>query len=192
EFRRVLFRSRQHRVIRRIRPARAVGCTPFKRCCMSFGSIVFLLAPPALAGVLLWRFPESRRVRPRSLLLYLAVMSLLIWGALRFVASVAAARVSLWEVAVVLWFTIAWRLAWALWTRTVGNWGQQHIRRAKLRRAEGSAGKTRPPLWPAMVIPAGRATLTALIFFPLFLSMVVTHRCKLSDDTDPGALGMGF
>jgi pimeloyl-ACP methyl ester carboxylesterase len=35
------------------------------------------------------------------------------------------------------------------------------------------------------LVPAGRAGLTALVFVPVFLSVVATHRCKLTDGQDP-------
>lgn len=150
---------------------------------ITLGKIVYLLAPIVLAGVLCWRFPRCRRVRYRSLLVYPVVMSLLIWGALSFVAFIAMAKVPAREVAIILWFTIGWRLLWELWSRTIGCWGQRRVRWARLRRRHG---KHVPAL--VRLIPVGRAALTALIFAPAFLSCVVTHRCKLTDGQDPQSL----
>lgn len=94
------------------------------------GEWVFLSAPILLGAVLLWRFPDSRRFRWRSIVLYIAVMSLLIWGALQLVAWIATARVIPSEIAVVLWFTIAWRLAWEIWSRSVNRLGRSWVRQS--------------------------------------------------------------
>jgi fermentation-respiration switch protein FrsA (DUF1100 family) len=154
---------------------------------MDLGTIAFLIAPLVLGGYLLWAYPRYRRVRVRSLLLYVVVMGGLIWGALRFVAYVADMRVIPGEVVVILWFTIAWRLVWTIWTQTVGRWGQRWVRWARLQRRRGAHP-------PAVIrfIPWGRAMLTGVIFFPVFLSMVATHRCKLADGHDPSVYGRAF
>ena len=147
---------------------------------LSIGEWVFLLAPVLLAGLLLWRFPRCRRVSYRSLLVYVLVVGSLIWGALAFVGYVATAKVPAGEVVIVLWFTIAWRLGWTIWSRSVGRWGRRWLRWARLRRRQGH----RIPL-AIRLIPAGRAALATVVFVPAFLSCVVTHRCKLSDGQDP-------
>lgn len=147
------------------------------------GQILFLITPVLLAGLLLWRFPSCRWFRWQSLFIYGVVMSLIIWAALQLVASIGSARVVYTEIAVVLWFTVIWRLAWELWTRTVGRWGDNWRRWARLRKHSGKPA-------PAVIslIPYGRTTLTGLIFIPIFFSMVVTHRCKLADGQDPYSL----
>jgi pimeloyl-ACP methyl ester carboxylesterase len=99
---------------------------------------------------------------------------------MRFVAELAQARVLPVEVAVVLWFTIAWRLAWVIWSRTVGRWGQRWVRWGRWQRRRGGRVPVRVRL-----IPWGRAGLTATIFFPIFFTMVATHRFKLGDGNDP-------
>jgi len=147
---------------------------------LSFGFWVFMLAPVVLGAVLLWRFPSCRRVRYRSLFFYVVIMSLLIWGALEIVAYIASAKVPPVEIAIVLWFTISWRLAWAIWVRTVGQLGERWVRWARARRKRGE-----PIPFGIRLIRPGRAILTITIFFPLFLSTVVTHRCKLTDGQDP-------
>jgi uncharacterized protein len=144
------------------------------------GYILFAVAPLILGGILLWRYPKCRRIRPRAVVLYLVTMSLLIFGALRFVGYVASATVSPIEVVLVLWFAIAWRMAWELWARTVGRAGQRWVRWARLRRRSGL-----PAPFFIRLIPLGRATLTALIFVPAFLTCVLTHRTKLADDQNP-------
>ncbi len=154
---------------------------------MDLGTLAFVLAPPVLATILLWRYPAYRRIRVRSLLLYVVVMTALIWGALRFVTEIAGATIVPWEIAIILWFTIGWRLAWTLWGRTVGRWGQRWVRWARRQRRRGA----HPPAI-IRLIPCGRLALTAAIFFPVFLSMVVTHRFKLRDGNDPGVFQLNF
>lgn len=154
---------------------------------MDLGTLVFLLAPPALTGVLLWRYPVYRRFRPKSLLAYVIIMSLLIWGALQVVAHIGQMKVQPREILVILWFTIAWRLAWTLWSHTVGHWGQSLIRWARLQRRRGAS-----PPGIIRLIPLGRVALTVTLFFPLFLTMVLTHRCKLRDGQDPALFGKSF
>lgn len=144
------------------------------------GECLFVIAPLMLAAVLLWKWPKHRRFRLRTILLYLLVMSGLITGALHVVASIATARVIYAEVLIVLWFTIAWRLAWEIWSHLVGPLGQKWVRWRRAQRQRGM----RTSLLPAL-IPFGRATLTALVFATAFLSMVLTHRCKLADGQDP-------
>src|ERR1044072_4265973 len=97
------------------------------------GYMAFALAPLLLGAVLVRVDPRCRRVRVRSLLVYCGMMGLLIYGALRLVASISSSRVLWREVLVVLWFTIAWRLAWAIWLRTVGRVGQRWVRWGRMR-----------------------------------------------------------
>jgi len=148
-----------------------------------WGWLLFLLCPPLLASMLLWRFPAYRRIRYRSLAIYLVVMSLLIWGALRFVAHLAQGRVMPVEVGVVLWFTIGWRLGWTLWARTVGRCGERWLRWARWRRSHGRTVPRR-----ILLIRPARAACTAVIFAPLFLATVLTHRCKIADGRDPRSI----
>jgi hypothetical protein len=83
----------------------------------SAGECLFLLCPVVLAALLLWRWPESRRVRVGSPILYGVIVGGVIGATLALVAHIASARVPWTEVAVVLWFTIAW--AYGQWRR----WG---------------------------------------------------------------------
>jgi len=154
---------------------------------MDLGSLLFLLAPLLLATFLLWRHPKYRHVRVWPLLLYVLAMGGLIWGALQFVGWIGEMKVLWWEVAVVLWFTIAWRLAWTIWARTVGRWGQRWVRWGRIRRRRGAHA-------PGVIrlIPWGRAGLTTVVFFPVFLTMAATHRCKLGDGSDPTWFGLEF
>ncbi|UCD27296.1 MAG: alpha/beta fold hydrolase [Planctomycetota bacterium] len=122
-------------------------------------------------------------MRYKSLVVYVIIMTLLIWGALIIVAQIARAKVPAVEVIIVLWFTIGWRLAWTIWVRTVGRLGQKWVRWGRMRRRGG----LRAP-FIIRLIPICRATLTVIIFIPLFLSTVLTHRCKLTDGQDPQSI----
>ncbi len=144
------------------------------------GYLCFAVAPPVLGCVLFRLDPRTRRIKASRILGYLVVMAVLIWGALQIVAHVASARVIWTEVLVVLWFTIAWRLGWAVWVRTIGVWGQRWVRWGRLQRRRGLKVPLRIRL-----IPFGRAFLTVGIFFPIFITMVITHRCKLADGDTP-------
>ncbi len=144
------------------------------------GTWLFGMSPFVLAGFLLWRFPRSRQFRPGPLVTYVVVMSLLIWGALAVVAYLASARVVLREVPLILWFTISCRLAWEIWSQYVNRLGHGWCRWARFRRQTG-----RPVPCLVRLIPAGRASLTALVFLPVSVGVVATHRCKLADGQDP-------
>ncbi|HOW18024.1 MAG TPA: hypothetical protein PLC79_03225 [Phycisphaerae bacterium] len=146
----------------------------------SFGRLAFLFAPIVLGGILLWRFPKCRRIRPIRLLGYVLLLTVIVGAALALVAYVATAQLAAREVAIAVWFTISWRIAWELWTRTVGRLGQRRVRWGRLRRRQGK----RVPL-QIRLIPAGRIAMTAGLFFPLFLTMAATHRVKLKDGPDP-------
>lgn len=155
---------------------------------IDLGTILFLAAPFLLWGVLRWRFPQRRPVARWKLPAYLVFITALIWGALAFVGHVASAQVPLKEVALVVWFTMTWRLAWSVWSRSVGRLGQRWVRWARFRRSR----RQRAP-WSCRLIPVGRAMLTVFVFVPLFLSCVTTHRCKLHDGQDPDSVyGMRF
>lgn len=145
------------------------------------GTILFLLAPPALVALLLCRFPEARTFRWSRLALYVVSLAAMITAALVFVAGIAGGRIIYSEILVVLWFTFGWRAAWELWRRSVGRLGA---------RRTAAPGTGRLVRWG---IPAGRAALTGGIFFTLFLSTVLTHRVKIADGTDPQmAFGRSF
>ena len=144
------------------------------------GMWVFVLAPLILSAILLWHFPQYRHIRWRSLLSYAIIMGLLIWGTLQFVARVAGGKVIHSEVAVILWFTISWRLAWTLWTCTFGHCGQRWVKRGH------RFGRFAPLV--VRGIPTARAIATTFVFIPLFLSTVLTHRFKIADGDNPRSL----
>jgi pimeloyl-ACP methyl ester carboxylesterase len=81
---------------------------------------------------------------------------------------------------VVLWFLITWQLAWWLWTATVGRLGQRWVRWARLRLRRGLVVN---PL--IRCIAPARHALTACVFVPVFVTMVLTHKCKWGDGRDP-------
>lgn len=147
------------------------------------GTLTFLLAPAVLGGVLLWRFPRCLRIRPLSILSYVLFLTVLVGGALAFVAYVATARLAVREVAIAVWFTISWRIAWELWTRTVGRLGQRWVRWGRRRKRQRKHVPFR-----VRMIPLGRIAMTAGLFFPLFLTMAATHRVKLKDGQDPQSI----
>lgn len=141
----------------------------------------FILIPVVVGGGLLWRDPRCRRVRIRTLAIYVLIVGALIGGALMFVAYSASARVPVTEFFLVLWFTFTLRLLWELWSRSVGRLGQRWVRwgRRRARRAPTAATRL------AALVPFGRAALTGVVFIPLVLSFIATHRFKLADGQDP-------
>jgi len=144
------------------------------------GLVVFLLPPVVLGGFLLWYYPDCRRIRFRSLVVYVLTLLVILWAALKFVAFVASARLPLRELAIVIWFTIIVRLAWELWRRSVGRAGQRWVRWARLRKYQGKS-------FPRAIrlVPVARVLFTVLVFFPIFFTFVATHRPKLTDGQDP-------
>lgn len=147
----------------------------------SWGGWVFTAAPIILAALLLLWFPRYRwRVRWRPLLTYLVVMTAIITATLHLVAYIASARVVYREVAVILWFTIIWRLAWEIWSTAVNRIGRRWTRWAAWRRRHGRAVP-----FAVRLLPWARGAATMLIFGVAFFSMVVTHRFKLADGQTP-------
>lgn len=150
--------------------------------------LLFICAPILLAALLLWRRPRYLRIRLRELLIYLVVVCGLIGGALLAVATFASAVLPPLEVAVVGWFTIACRLAWTAWRDAVHRPARYEALRAVRQQRAGEAAR----LGARLARPAA-AALTALVFVPLLLAFVLTHRCKLRDGQDPSsAAGIAF
>ncbi len=136
---------------------------------------------PFLLGIVLIRMRRRpHRIPWLSCVGYLLFLTMLIGAALLFVASVAGARVLWREVAIAVVFTVTWRLLWELWQRTEGRCGQRWVRWARWRRHAGQS----VPFRVKLIVP-GRIALTALIFFPVMLSCVLTHRVKLADGQTP-------
>ena len=155
---------------------------------MDARSICFLAAPIVFAAALLWQRRCKRLPGVASLVFYVLLLAILLGGAMFGVASVAGARVAPFEVAVVVWFAATARLAWELWSATVGRLGDRFLRLGRVRRRRGGSI---PIAW-RLIRPA-RIAATAFIFAPLFLSIVLTHRFKMLDGTDPKTtLGMAY
>lgn len=147
--------------------------------------IVYLLMPPVLAALLWWRLPSARKIKPTQVLIYIAVVTAAVGGMIVSLAFLARLRVKWFEVAIVVWFVFAWRLAWAAWAPAV-TW----LMRAAFRVPETSAtGKasSRLPFMPSLL----RLMLTLVVFAPLFVGAVITHRFKFGDGVDPAAEGLG-
>lgn len=136
-----------------------------------------------LGRLLIWRNPALRRVRWKLVVLYLLMLTGLLYAALRFVAALATAVVPAPEVLVVLWFTITCRLGWEVYARELRRLGQRWLRLARWRRIRR---QSRP--LAAWLIPPLRAAITLVIVLPLFLGIVLTHRCKLRDGQTPRSL----
>lgn len=148
---------------------------------------IFALGPVVLAAILFVVRRNRFRFRPFLLLAYLITVTILIGGAMALVAWIAGARLPLGEVALVVWFAIGIRLTWEVWRRTVGRLGERWVRWERRRRRRG-----RGVLW-LRLIPAARWVVVAVVLAPLFLAVVMTHRFKLADGTDPRVLlGLAF
>lgn len=144
------------------------------------GELAILLMPPIFGGLLLWRWPRVRRVRPGSLLLYVIVMTAVLAATHAFVARLVGGRVLPVEVFWSLYFLAAWRFAWAVWSRTVGRVGEP---RRRLWRRRVAAGRT-TPIAIRLIAPA-RFTATLLLFVPLLLGSLI-HRIKIGNPADLG------
>ena len=147
------------------------------------GWVAFWAAPLVLVALLQRVRSCHHRVRIRSIVVYLVVMSVILGATLHVVAWIAGAVVPPTEVLIVLWFAVLCRLTWTLWRDTVGRWGERYVRLARYRRTTGAAA----PL-PVRWIPVARFLLTALVFVPMLLAFIATHRCKLRDGMTPGSL----
>lgn len=156
---------------------------------MGIREMMFAIAPAVFAAMLLARCPRLvRRIRVSQIAIYVAILVGLIGGAMTFVSFVAGARVAPFEVAIVVWFAIAARLAWELWSATIGRVGEEYRR---LRRRKRRRGQT-ASIMAAFIRPV-RVAAIAVVFVPLFLSIALTHRFKLRDGTDPKTtLGMNY
>lgn len=166
------------------------GYLAIRPFCLYGREAAIMLMPPLLAAALLLMYPRTRRVRPGALLVYAAVMIGVIAVTITVVSRIAGGVVIPVEVALVTYSAFGWRLAWQLWSRTVGLAGQKHVRLARLRRrrrgssAESAAGRVRD-IFLHRGIPLARISATALIFLPLFLSTVLTLRLKIGNSFTP-------
>jgi len=156
------------------------------------GETVLLLMPPGLGALLWWGWPRVRRVPVWRYGVYLAVMVPVIAGAEWLAASTARGRVKPVEVFWALWFVVAWRLAWAVWARTVGRIGK--VRQRWVRRRTAEAASRPPPVTGRRAVPrrtrvlvalAGplRAGLAVFVFAPLMFGSLI-HRFKIGNPPD--------
>ncbi|MBI5863623.1 MAG: alpha/beta fold hydrolase [Planctomycetes bacterium] len=155
---------------------------------MSLGTTFFVASVPVLGVILLWLRRWRLRASVRAIGLYLVGLAAMLGGALLIVAYIAGARVPPIEFVVVLWFAISLRLAWELWSRTIGRAGQRWVRWARRRRR---SRRSAPLL--VRLIPAARISATLAIFAPAALAFTLTHRFKLLDGHTPReALAMKY
>jgi fermentation-respiration switch protein FrsA (DUF1100 family) len=152
---------------------------------------VTLLMPPALACLLWWGWPRVRHIAWWKYAGYVAVMVIVLASAEVFAAHIAGGRLLWPEVFWALYFTVAWRLAWGVWTRTVGRIGERY-RRWGQRTRHTAGGLFRRPASHrrrlaalALAVRPLRAGLALLIFAPLVFGALI-HRIKIGNPVDKG------
>lgn len=154
------------------------------------GEAVIVAMVPALAAWLWIGWPRVRRWRWNGYVVYLVVMTVVVGGAETLVARLARGRVLPIEVFWALYFIVAWRLAWAIWARTVGRLLEPRRRLARRRSASRRAAKL--DIGIRVGVPILRGSLTMLIFAPLFFGSLV-HRSKIGNPRDLGPYaGLGI
>jgi fermentation-respiration switch protein FrsA (DUF1100 family) len=145
--------------------------------------------PPVLGATLWWGWPNVRRTPAWKYIAYAVVLTLVLTAAEGLAAYMARGRLLLGEVFWALYFTVAWRMAWAVWARTVGHWGERYRRWS--RRASRAAGGLRRVTgarrrrWATLAagIRPARVALTALVFAPLLFGSLI-HRIKIGNPSD--------
>lgn len=148
------------------------------------GESVLVLMVPTL-GILLWfGWPRVRNIAWWKYFLYLALLTPVLAAAVYFVAHVARGRLLWIEVFWALYFTIAWRLAWTLWTFTIGRLGERWRRwgRRRRRRLRHTPHTIHRLALATMLIRPARALLVLLLFVPLAFGSLV-HRIKIGNPT---------
>ena len=157
------------------------------------GEAVIVAMAPAM-GLWLWLgWPAVRRISPHKYVLYVVAVSPLVAAAAWFAASMAQGRVIWVEVFWGLYFLAGWRLAWAVWKRTVGRLGQRWWRwgRWARHRAGGlsriGVARVRRRAAATLFIPPARALLSMTVFAPLFLGSLLIHRLKVGN-ADPAVV----
>lgn len=184
--------TRRHRRARLLLPFAAI-CVglflAFRPVTAHDSEAVILIMPPAF-GFLLWRgWPEVRRISRWKYVMYLVVMSAIIAGAQAFAAFMAGGRLLWLEVGWGLYFCVAWRMAWAVWQRTVGRLGAGLCRWRRQRRFQANGwakmGSARR-MWLAVAagaIPTLRIGLVLCVFAPLFVGSLI-HRFRIGNPTE--------
>jgi fermentation-respiration switch protein FrsA (DUF1100 family) len=156
------------------------------------GETVIVLMPPVLGAVLWILWPSVRRIPWWHHALYLAFLIAVIAAAITFAAHMARGRVLWIEVFWTVYFAVGWRLAWAIWRRTVGRLGERRRRWARrCRRSIRVTGHQptapqRRALLAARFISPARALAVVLVFIPLFFGSMI-HRMKIGNPPDPAA-----
>ncbi len=170
------------------------------------GETVILLMPPALAVLLWFGWPASKRWAWWEYAAYGLFLAGIVAGAEWFVAYVATGRVIPIEILWAIWFIVAWRLAWVVWSRTAGRLGERWRRwgrrtrfamrnstphsgsgtavegsQAAMPGVDGASAGGRPFLSGAtrLIAPA-RIALTVFVFVPLVVGSLI-HRFKVAD-----------
>ncbi len=155
------------------------------------GETVIILMLPGLGATLWWGWPRIRRERWWTVAIYLAVMTAALAGAQAFGAYMASGRILWGEVFWAVYFVAAWRLAWALYKRTVGMMGERVRRWGRKRRrlAGGIHGISNPKKRRLAIMALGISPLRFLavsfVFAPLVIGSLV-HRIKIGNAADLG------
>jgi len=150
---------------------------------------VILLMPPALGSFLWFGWSAVRRIPLRKFVIYLVVLTPVIAVAQAFAAHMAMGKLLWLEVFWAIYFVVAWRAAWAIWKRTIGQLAEPYRRWARLvrNRAGGlmkiANGKERQLARLAMTIKPTRFILVATVFAPLAFGSLI-HRFKIGNPTD--------
>ena len=154
------------------------------------GETMIVLMPPALGAFLWFGWLRVRRVSWRTYAIYLGTWAPILAAAEFLVAQAAHGRLLWMEVFWAVYFTVALRLAWTVWSWTVGcmgerwrRWGRRWLRQRRENRAEWPASRRRLAMATRFIGP-GRAMVTLLVFVPLAVGLLV-HRIKIGDRNDP-------
>jgi fermentation-respiration switch protein FrsA (DUF1100 family) len=149
------------------------------------GETVILLMVPYFAALLWFGWPRVRATPWTSYLVYAGVMIAVIAAAQAFAARMARGRVLWLEVFWAFYFVVAWRLAWAIYKRTVGRmgeclrrWGR---RTRRVRPTPGAPSRKRSGLaFAARFIAPMRFALVVFGFAPLVIGSLI-HRIKIGN-----------
>lgn len=179
---------------------------PLSRLTSHAGEAILLLMPPALGAMLWFGWPRVRRTPWWEHALYPVVLIPVLAAAELVVAYVAQGRLLPVEVFWAVYFVIAWRLAWAVWSRTVGSlgerwrrWGRLHSRHQarktrrqgatteddKVTRSQGDTVSRRAMATATLLVRPARLMLTLFIFVPLAFGSLI-HRFKIGNPVDLG------
>jgi alpha-beta hydrolase superfamily lysophospholipase len=156
---------------------------------------LIVLMPPLLGALLWWGWPRVRRIRLRQYVGYLVFLALLLGIAGGVAAYIARGRLSSVEIFWAVYFAVCWRLAWAVWARTVGRlgerlrrWGRRTRRSAGGLRHIADAARRRWAVLALGIAPT-RFLLVVLVFAPLLVGSLI-HRLKIGNPLDRGEAGV--